>query len=164
MNIRPSSGEVVSPTSGESSARSIRRDHLSKDNRYQLAEYNSEGNNSDIMSLESIVIKRDSKNKVRDSNNSVEEAFTPNFITKRSSVGGNHQQELDLIYYKDGKHMIPYDYRPPLIMNVDSDVNHNYEEDEFSESMEGSELNFSSNREDMVEVKTEGNYDSKTSA
>lgn len=58
MNIRPSSGEVVSPTS-ESSAHSIRKDHLSKDNRYQLQDDASEeeGNNSDLMSLESIVIK-----------------------------------------------------------------------------------------------------------
>lgn len=36
MNIRPSSGEIVSPTSEESSRHSVRKDHLSKDNRYQL--------------------------------------------------------------------------------------------------------------------------------
>jgi len=36
MNIRPSSGEIMSPTSEESSRHSVRRDHLSKDNHYQI--------------------------------------------------------------------------------------------------------------------------------
>lgn len=36
MNIRPSSGEVLSPTSEETSRHSIRKEHLSKDNHYQI--------------------------------------------------------------------------------------------------------------------------------
>ena len=45
MNARPSSGEVVSPTSEENSSRhSIRKDHLSKDNRYQMQDANFSDN------------------------------------------------------------------------------------------------------------------------
>jgi hypothetical protein len=180
LNVRPSSGEVVSPTSGESSRHSIRKDHLSKDNRYQMQDQDFEENNSeeDIMSLESIVIKKENEHKYKNSNNdSIEEAFTPNFITKRSSLGGNaagEQSKLDsdVFYnpncysllklnseylpqrYEDRNKEIPYDYRPPLVSVLDSEGNR-YDEDEFSESIEGSEQMFSSNREDVEELKSD---------
>lgn len=54
--------------------------------------------------------------------------------------------------------MIPYDYRPPLAPGVYSERNQFNEaqfEDEFSDSKEGSEHMFSSNREDVEEFKTD---------
>lgn len=75
MNGRPSSGDIRPPTSEESSRHSFRKDHLSRENQYQMfnnvnlkidkyenqmqdedysANLNSE---EDIMSLESIIIK-----------------------------------------------------------------------------------------------------------
>lgn len=156
MNIRPSSGEVISPTS-ESSAHSLRKDRLSKDNRYQLQDNDSDAN-SDMMSLESIVIKKEGTTKFRNSqDDSVEEAFTPNFITKRSSLGGAYQMQNEAAnqYYKEGRNVIPYDYRPPLATGIDSDSNAFRDEEDFSESFEGSEQNFSSNREDLEELKVD---------
>jgi hypothetical protein len=159
MNARPSSGEVISPTSGESSRQSIRKDHLSRENRYLMQDHDFDENNSedDIISLESIVIKKENIHKYKNSNNdSIEEAFTPNFITKRSSVGGNAQlEEAKLeadLYYRSKE--IPYDYQPPLVSVLDSEGNR-YDEDEFSESIEGSEQMFSSNRDDVEELKSD---------
>jgi hypothetical protein len=154
MNVRPSSGEVVSPTS-ESSAHSVRKEHLSKDNRYQLHDGEIDDNASDLMSLESIVIKKEDNAQMRQSqNDSVEEAFTPNFITKRSSMG-NNLNEVENMYYKDGRNMIPYDYRPPLVQGIESDSNQYINEGEFSESFDVSDQNYSSNREDLEECKVD---------
>lgn len=161
MNIRPSSGEVMSPTS-ESSRRTIRKDHLSKENRYQMQHDDYSDNNSeDLMSLESIVIKREHEHKHQHSgNDSIEEAFTPNFITKRSSVNNplhlEGEKAESVMFYRHDKELVPYDYRPPLVSVLGSD-GHRYaeEEDEFSESMEGSEQVFSSNREDVEEYKND---------
>ena len=159
MNMRPSSGEVLSPTSEDSSRQSIRKDHLSKENRYQMHVDNSSENGSEEnMSLESIVIKKENAHKYQKSaNDSVEEAFTPNFITKRSSNGNIMVSEADklesVIFYKH-KEANPYDYRPPLVSVLDSEGNRFDDEDEFSESVEGSEQMFSSNREDVEENKS----------
>lgn len=152
MNVRPSSGEIVSPTS-ESSRHSVRKDHSSKDNRYQLNWDNSSDNNSEeFMSLESIVIQKGDNHKYKNSNNdSVEEVFTPNFITKRSSISNavnndGEKVESSIFYKNNQKDVIPYDYRPPLVSVLDSDGNY-YNEDEFSESMECSEQMYSSNQD-----------------
>ena len=164
LNARPSSCEVVSPTS-ESSRRSIRKDHLSKENRYQM-EYCglSEGNSEEWMSLESIVINKSGNHKHKASNSeSAEEAFTPNFITKRSSwvnnLNNNEGKMDSAVFYKNNsKEIVPYDYRPPLVSGLYSEGNQFNEdqfEEEFSESMEGSEHMFSSNREDVEEFKTD---------
>lgn len=84
MNVRPSSGEVVSPTS-ESSRQSIRKDHMSKENKFQLNIVNSSCENSDCLSLESIVVNREHKHQVSRSEKE-DELSTPHFITKRSSA------------------------------------------------------------------------------
>lgn len=159
LNVRPSSGEIVSPTSEESGRRSIRKDHLSKENRYQMAEPQSD-NDSDLMSLESIVIKKEEKYRgikrsleyQNSHNDSVEEAFTPNFITKRSSIGEKDDKLESGIFYK----------HPPLVSVLDSD-GHRYSNSSFTESMEGSEQIFSSNREDVEEFKHELKFPSNSS-
>jgi hypothetical protein len=152
MNIRPSSGEIVSPTSEESSRQSIRKDHLSKENRYQMQDDNSsEANSEEVLSLESIVIKKRMPSIKSNQNDSVEEAFTPNFITKRSSNSnamGNEVEKLESSIFYKNREVNHYDYRPPLVSVLDSEGNRFEEEDEFSESIDGSEHVFNSNRED----------------
>ena len=66
-------------------------------------------------------------------------------------MGDNQEGKIETgIFYKEKDHL--YNYRPPLISVLDSEANR-YDEEEFSESIEGSEQMFSSNREDMEELK-----------
>lgn len=147
----------MSPTS-ESSKRSVRKDHLSKDNKFVLNDDNmSEENSDECMSLESIVINNSGIHKYQNSNvESVEEASTPNFITKRSSFSNTAYKESgkveSSIFYKNNN-FVPYDYSPPLISGFDEGNNH-YDGEDYSESVLDSDQMYSSNREDVEELKS----------
>ena len=131
------------------------------ENRYKNSDNNmSEESSENRMSLESIIIKR-SEDKYKNSNNeSTEEIFTPNFITIRSSIGNLKNLESDqsdniLSLKKNIEDK--FDIWLPLTSGFDSIENkviedYNYD---YSDSIDWSEQMFSSNREDVEELKTE---------